>query len=109
MGRGFIHCNPEVDNAYFWQDDDGNLECGLYDWCGAGYEPYTRLFFGTLRSALPEVYLEHEESWFQCFVDEVLKHGGPRYDPAECMRISRLMLAVGLPGIVKGFCRILGV
>merc|ERR1712150_194448 len=83
-------------------DEEGNYECGLFDWGGTGIQPYTRLFFGCFRSALPEVYLEHEERWFQCFSDEVVRFGGPFIDPKNCLEISRLMFAVGMPNVARG-------
>jgi len=106
--RGLIHPNPEVDNAFFWQDEDGNYECGLFDWGGTGYQPYTRLFHGCIRSALPEVYLEHEEKWFQFFSDEVREFGGPCIEAKDCLQISRLMFAIGVPNAPKGFMGSLG-
>ncbi|CAE7882202.1 CPK2, partial [Symbiodinium microadriaticum] len=30
------HANLNVDNAYFWRDDQGQLDCGVLDWGGFG-------------------------------------------------------------------------
>eukprot|EP00415_Alexandrium_ostenfeldii_P003306 UN3306 len=30
------HMNLNVDNAYFWRDDSGKLDCGVFDWGNMG-------------------------------------------------------------------------
>jgi hypothetical protein len=30
------HLNLNVDNAYFWRDNEGKLDCGVFDWGGLG-------------------------------------------------------------------------
>jgi len=30
------HLNLNVDNAYFWRDEEGKLDCGVFDWGGLG-------------------------------------------------------------------------
>ena len=30
------HGNMNVDNAYFWRNEEGSLELGVFDWGGMG-------------------------------------------------------------------------
>merc|ERR1719221_978688 len=71
---------------------------GLLDWGGAGYYDYFQVFLNILSTARAEFYIEHEEKWFQTFTDEVERFGGPKWDPAVFIRVSRLSYASGLPG-----------
>ena len=32
----FCHWNANIDNAWFWRDEDGHLACGLMDWGNVG-------------------------------------------------------------------------
>lgn len=91
---GLIHPNLQVDNAFFWEDEDGLYHAGLLDWGGCGYYPYAQVFLGCTTMALPEVYLEHEEGWFRTFTDEFKRFGGGEIDPEELILQSRLMFSV---------------
>jgi len=74
------HPNAQVDNAFYWRDDAGEVKCGLLDWGG--------IFFGNIPTCLgngwmgaePEVFAEHEEKLLQLFVDEYEKCAGFRFD-----------------------------
>lgn len=63
--QGLIHPNLQCDNAYFWNDEEGTLHAGLFDWGGCGYMSYSGVFLGCLTTMLPEIYLEHEEKLFR--------------------------------------------
>mmetsp|Transcript_70587 Transcript_70587/g.163149 ORF Transcript_70587/g.163149 Transcript_70587/m.163149 type:complete len:301 (+) Transcript_70587:360-1262(+) len=94
---GLMHPNLQVDNAFFWTDDDGEYHAGLLDWGGCGYMNYSGVFLGAVSGAEPEVYLEHEEKWFRCFADEFTRFGGGDMDPDLLVKMSRLMYASGMP------------
>lgn len=97
---GLIHPNLQVDNAFFWTDEEGRYHAGLFDWGGCGYQPYAGVFLACVSGALPEVYLEHEERWFRCFADEYKRFGGGELDADELVRQSRLMFSMSMVGIV---------
>jgi len=68
------HLNLNVDNAYFWRDDAGKLDCGVFDWGGLGlascgsklwwwyycmdYADFKRSITGLLETYV-ETYKEH--------------------------------------------------
>merc|ERR1712056_145206 len=74
---GASHANLQVDNAYFWRDEYGDLACGVLDWGGFGRSPFCINFLGCLSGADPEVMMAHEEGIIRCFRDEYHRCGGP--------------------------------
>jgi len=94
---GLMHPNLQVDNAFFWTDEDGEYHAGLLDWGGCGYMNYSGVFLGAISGAMPEVYLEHEEKWFRCFAEEFTRFGGGYMDPELLIKMSRLLYASVMP------------
>ena len=96
---GLTHINLQIDNGYFWQEEEGGrLECGLLDWGGATRLPYTSTFMGMLSGAEAEVLYAHEEGLMRCFADEYAACGGPQLDVDELLLRFRLSYA----GMVLG-------
>jgi len=98
MFFGLCHPNLQVDNAFFWTDEEGVYHAGLLDWGGCGYMSYMNVFLGCVSGALPDVYLEHEEKWFRTFADEFKRFGGGDMDPDELVKQSRLMFCTSVLG-----------
>ena len=72
-----MHANLQADNAFFWRDEYGQLDCGVLDWGGFSRMPFCVNFLGCLSGADPEVLLAHEEGILRCFRDEYHRCGGP--------------------------------
>merc|ERR1712217_72509 len=96
--HGLMHPNPQIDNAYFWTDEEGMYHAGFLDWGGCGYYDYSGIFLNIVSTAQAQHYLEHEEKWIQCFVDECQRWGGPAFKTAELLRIVRLAYAASMIG-----------
>jgi hypothetical protein len=77
------HWNANIDNAWFWRNADGVLECGLMDWGRAGQMNVAAALYGSLSSAEPEVWDEHLDSLLKLFTDEFARCGAPALDPEE--------------------------
>lgn len=73
-----MHVNLQADNAFFWRDEYGKLDCGVIDWGGFARAPFCMLFLGCLSGADPEIMIGHEESIIRCFRDEYHRCGGPK-------------------------------
>jgi hypothetical protein len=77
------HWNANIDNAWFWRNADGVVECGLMDWGRAGQMNVAAALYGSLSSAEPEVWDEHLDSLLKLFTDEFARCGAPALDPEE--------------------------
>jgi len=85
-----MHLNLQADNAYFWRDDHGDLDCGVLDWCGFNRVPFVANFMGCLSGADSDLLDAHEESLMRCFADEYARYGGPHLDLSELVLKWRL-------------------
>jgi len=91
------HWNANVDNAWFWQNAQGALECGLMDWGRVGQMNVALALFGSLSAANIELWNEHLDELLRLFVTELHDAGGPALDPAELK--FQLMLFVAMMGL----------
>jgi len=85
-----MHVNLQVDNAYFWRDEYGELDCGVLDWGMFQRSPFCMNFLGCLSGADPEVMLAHEGEIIKSFVDEYYRCGGPKLDADDVTQRFRL-------------------
>merc|ERR1712066_867736 len=46
-----MHMNLQADNAWFWQDEKGDMDAGVFDWCGFNRNPFVMNFMGCLSGA----------------------------------------------------------
>jgi hypothetical protein len=60
------HWNANVDNAWFWRNDGGTLECGLMDWGCVGQMHVAMAIWGAMCSAETEMWDHH--------LDDLLAH-----------------------------------
>jgi len=72
-----MHANLQADNAFFWRDEYGDLECGVLDWGSFDRAPFCLRFLGCLSGADPQIMMAHEEGIIRCFRDEYHRCGGP--------------------------------
>mmetsp|Transcript_58812 Transcript_58812/g.164223 ORF Transcript_58812/g.164223 Transcript_58812/m.164223 type:complete len:541 (+) Transcript_58812:148-1770(+) len=87
-----VHANLCVDNAFFWRDEGGLLDCGLIDWFATGRTPFGMNLWMCLIPAPPETFAGHVEGLCRCFAAEYARHGGPAI-PADAL-LERLYLAM---------------
>lgn len=77
------HWNTNIDNAWFWRDDAGALQCGLLDWGMVRQMNLCYGLWGGLSAADPPVLEREIGGLLTLFADEYAKGGGPRLDRAE--------------------------
>jgi hypothetical protein len=75
------HWNANIDNAWFWRNARGAMQCGLMDWGRAGQMNVAAALYGSLSSAEPEVWDEHLDSLLHLFVEEFSRCGAAPLDP----------------------------
>ncbi|MGV0853249.1 hypothetical protein [Mycolicibacterium phlei] len=91
------HWNANVDNAWFWRDDDGVLRCGLMDWGCVSRMNVAMAIWGSLSGAETTLWDVHLDELLTMFCDEVAAGGGPVLDPAVVSR--HLVLYATLMGL----------
>lgn len=91
------HWNANVDNAWFWRDGGGVLQCGLMDWGCVSRLNLAMALWGALCAAETDLWDNHFDELLVLFCTELESAGGPRPDPV-LMR-QHLMLYMALMGI----------
>lgn len=91
------HWNANVDNAWFWRGDDGELCCGLMDWGCVSRMNVAMAVWGSLSGAETSLWDDHLDELLEMFCKEVLASGGPALDPATVER--HLVMYATLMGV----------
>jgi hypothetical protein len=93
----FCHWNANIDNAWFWRDEDGHLACGLMDWGNVGQVNLVTAISSCLVFAEPDFVLEHLDHFFALFSQVFEQAGGGPLDPAALrLQFALQMVAGGL-------------
>lgn len=77
------HWNAHIDNAWFWRNARGELECGLMDWGHASQMNVAMALWGCLSAAELDIWNQHLDELLTLFVTELHEHGGPALDMQE--------------------------
>lgn len=88
------HWNGNIDNAWFWRDAAGGLQCGLMDWGRVGQMNLAFALWGCLCAAGHEIWARHCDGLLSLFIGELAEHGGPRLRLAALKRHMHLYLAM---------------
>lgn len=80
---GLCHINLNVDNAWFWRDEAGQLHAGLLDWGGAGQASLAQALSGMLMMPEPEKHIGLVNRVIDVFIEECAAQGCPPIDRAE--------------------------
>ena len=88
------HWNANVDNAWFWRDDDRVLRCGLMDWGCVSQMNLGMAIWGAMSAAETDLWTTHLDDLLLTFVTEVRRCGGPDLDPNRLARHTLLYAAV---------------
>jgi hypothetical protein len=93
----FCHWNANIDNAWFWRDENGDLACGLMDWGNVGRMNMVRAISSCLFFAEPEFVIENLDHFFERFSKVFEEAGGGPLDPAALeLQFALQMVAGGL-------------
>merc|ERR1712217_471942 len=74
------HANAQIDNAFFWKNEEGDVCGGLTDFGSMSHVPMPIMLSGGWCGAEPEMMDEHEEKLIHCFLDEYEKASGIHLD-----------------------------
>ena len=91
------HWNANVDNAWFWRNAEGALECGLLDWGRVSQMNVALALFGGWSAAEIDIWNNRLDELLTLFVTEFAAGGGPVLDIAELK--FQLQLFVALMGL----------
>ena len=91
------HWNANVDNAWFWTDGQGELQCGLMDWGCVSQLNLAMAIWGAMSGAEIDLWNRHFGELLHLLCAEVHASGGPELDPAELER--QVLLYVALMGV----------
>mmetsp|Transcript_75238 Transcript_75238/g.166438 ORF Transcript_75238/g.166438 Transcript_75238/m.166438 type:complete len:719 (-) Transcript_75238:109-2265(-) len=74
------HQNLNMDNAYFWRDDKGKLDCGIFDFGGFGYGPlHHRIWWGFNCGEFEDIK-ENLVEYIGAFISMYQAYGGPELE-----------------------------
>lgn len=94
------HQNMNVDNAYFWRDDRGELHLGVFDWGGMGSMCLGHKIWWWIYCADYDVYEKHHEDFIKQFIKYYQEFGGPEleyqklYDQMILTALQQLMALI---------------
>jgi hypothetical protein len=88
------HWNANVDNAWFWHNPEGRLECGLMDWGHVSQMNIAMALWGAMSAAETELWDRHLDELLALFDREFRACGGPPLDLAELQLHLDLYIAL---------------
>merc|ERR1719188_1618307 len=80
---GACHGNLQADNGWFWKDENGDLDCGIFDWMNFMRMPFASGWGGCLGGASADLLYEHTKGLCDCFASEFERYGGPKIEGHE--------------------------
>ena len=88
------HWNANIDNAWFWRDTAGALQCGLLDWGRVRQLNLAYAIWGCMLAAPQYIWDEHLDELLTLFADEIYAGGGPQLEVAKLRLHLDLYVAV---------------
>lgn len=85
------HWNANIDNAWFWRDSNGSLQCGLMDWGRVGQMTVAQAIYGAFSGAETSLWDKHLDDIVKLFADEYARCGGPALNYDE-LKIHTLLV-----------------
>lgn len=109
--NGLCHWNANIDNAWFWRDDAGELDCGLLDWGNARVMNMGIALAGSLMAAEPDFLVHHVDALVAEFVTTFAATCGERLDLSELKAqlflhnaCSGLLWLIDAPAMIQRAC-----
>merc|ERR1719188_25843 len=87
------HNNMNVDNAFFWRGEDGQLDLGVLDWGSMGQKSLGFKLWWWLYCCEFDVMTESIDAYLACFADTYAEFGGPKLDK-EVLRTQFVLTAM---------------
>jgi hypothetical protein len=88
------HWNMNLDNGWFWREDDGSLGAGLLDWGSVGQMNIAQAFYGMICAAETGFLNAHKTDLLALLARVYQESGGPAIDPDELALMVKLSIAV---------------
>lgn len=104
---GLTHNNLQIDNAFFWRNEQNEVEVGLLDWGILGCGPLSGAMQGCISGASTEVLLEHRDAFLRAFIDSYAENGGPRLDLERFKIMSNLQMLMWSMNITSNVSQVL--
>jgi hypothetical protein len=102
------HWNANIDNAWFWRDKTGTLQCGLLDWGRVRQLNLAYSLWGSLCAAPREIWDDHLDELLELFTGEIAAHGRCELDVDELrLHLDLYVATMGLAGMIVAPDRIL--
>jgi hypothetical protein len=79
----FSHFNTHIDNAWFWRDAQGRLQCGLMDWQRARQMNLGYALWGGLSGGSLKLFNDELDGLLGFFIEALHAYGGAKLDLAE--------------------------
>jgi hypothetical protein len=97
------HWNANIDNAWFWRDAQGEVECGLMDWGRVGQMNVALALWGMLSAAEKDLWDAHLDDLLALFAAEYRGAGGPAIDVIELrLHLDLFVAMLGLSWLMDG-------
>jgi len=87
------HGNIQIDNAFYYNNEQGKVEAGLLDFGGLAHSNPVNALVRNWIAAEPEVMDEIDEFILDSYIEELALQGGPQVEKAKVMHIARLTQA----------------
>jgi hypothetical protein len=87
------HWNANIDNAWFWRNAEGELECGLLDWGHVSQMNVAMALWGCLSGTETALLENHLDALLALFVAKFQRCGGPAVDVEELKLHLHLYIA----------------
>jgi len=104
---GLTHNNLQIDNAFFWRNEQDEVEVGLLDWGILGCSPLVCAIQGCISGASTEVLIEHRDDFLKTFIQSYSEHGGPTLDFERLKTMCLLQMAAWSANIISNVSQVL--
>jgi len=94
--HSLTHMNCQLDNAFYYNNEEGQVEAGLLDFGGFMFSNPVNSMARNWIAAEPEVMDDISGEILDSYIDELAKQGGPSVDRSKVFHIARLTQA-GFP------------
>merc|ERR1719436_1085986 len=101
------HNNLQIDNAFFYHDENNDLQVGLLDWGILACGSLIGAAHGCITGASMEVLFEHRAAFLRSLLASYAENGGPRIDEERFMQMSDLNLMCWATNIISNVTQVL--
>merc|ERR1712126_379831 len=107
MGIGLTHNNLQIDNAFFWRNDDNKVEVGMLDWGILACCPLIGAVQGCISGASEEVLLAHRDDFLETMLGSYELYGGGKLDSERFRQMSDLAMMQWACNVVANVSQVL--